>query len=71
MNWLLTGEGSMYRDQIQEQKAEYKKRDEIEQIREWLKDWGNKVDERKHHWLGVQMEQMFPEYREWLNKQGL
>ena len=68
LNWLLTGKGSMY--QIGEEKAEYKKRNEIEKIREWLKLWWNKADERERYWLSVQMERTFPEYKEWLDKQG-
>jgi len=71
IDWLLTGKGPMYHGEIQEQKAEYKKKDEVEQVIGWLKDWQNWADERKRHWLGVQMERTFPEYREWLDKQGL
>jgi len=70
-DWLLMGEGPMYRDQIQEQKAEYKKKDEVDQIRDWLKDWWAQADEKKRNWLEIEMERTFPEYREWLDKQGL
>jgi len=71
LNWLLAGEGPMYQNETREQKAEYKKKDEVERVIGWLKDWQNWADERKRHWLGVQMERTFPEYREWLDKQGL
>ncbi len=74
IDWLLTGKGSMYQNvyqnDLQEEKAEYKKRNEIEKIREWLKLWWNKADERERYWLSVQMERTFPEYKEWLDKQG-
>jgi len=71
LNWLLKGEGPMYQNEIREEKVEYKKKDEVERVIGWLKDWQNWADERKRHWLGVQIERTFPEYREWLDKQGL
>jgi transcriptional regulator with XRE-family HTH domain len=69
LDWLLTGEGAMYRDHIQEERVENKKA--VEQIVEWLKDWWDKANEKERYWLEVQIERTFPEYREWLKKQGL
>jgi transcriptional regulator with XRE-family HTH domain len=69
IDWLLTGEGAMYRDHIQEERVENKKA--VEQIVEWLKDWWDKANEKERYWLEVQIERTFPEYREWLKKQGL
>ncbi|MEN8220830.1 MAG: helix-turn-helix transcriptional regulator [Pseudomonadota bacterium] len=71
MNWLLMGEGPMYRHQLEEKKAEYKKRDKVDQKKDWLSDWWAQADDKKRHWLEIEMGRTFPEYREWLEKQGL
>jgi len=69
MNWLLINEGPMYR--IREETAEYEKKDEIERIIGWLKDWWAQADEKKRNWLEIEIERTFPEYREWLDKQSI
>jgi len=71
LNWLLMGEGPMYHHKLKEERAEYKKKEKVDQIRDWLKDWWAQADEKKRIWLEIEMERLFPEYREWLDKKGL
>lgn len=70
IDWLLTGDGPMHREQahqIQAQPAEYKikRNDEIKYMHDWLDDLWYNADAKKRHWLEIQIGRSFPEYREW------
>jgi len=49
--WLLTGNGSMYREE---------KKEIEEQQPKWLTDWWQQSDEVHKHWLEIQLKQTKP-----------
>lgn len=59
INWLLTGEGTMYRHSQAERKFS-------DTVIEWLKHYQQEMDEKQRIWLEIQMKRCFPEYAEWL-----
>lgn len=61
MNWLLMGEGSMYRHPRAEKKFP-------DTVVEWLKHYQQEMDEKQRIWLEIQMKRCFPEYAEWLRQ---
>ncbi len=64
LNWLLTGEGPMYRDGS----GEEAEAEPVEGMLEWLQDWWDKADEKQRIWLEIQLKRCFPEYAEWLEQ---
>ena len=72
INWLLTGEGSMFRH---EKEKPLNSIDNIaniprEQIKQWVDDFWKDSDEDERAWLKVEMKRKFPEFAGWLKKNG-
>ena len=70
--WLFTGKGSMYRH---EKETPLNSIDNIadiprEQIKQWVDDFWKDSDEDERTWLRVEMKRKFPEFAEWLKKNG-
>ena len=64
MDWLMTGEGEMYKEKpIQKEKTTQFK---SELFLNWLNEWWEQTDEKHRNWLEVQIKRCFPEYAEWL-----
>ena len=61
INWLLTGEGSMYRLPQVERKF-------LDTLVEWLTQFQEEADEKQIIWLEVQIKKCFPEYVEWVQR---
>lgn len=58
IDWLLTGEGEMYRKETGNNFSEFKP------ILIWLEQWWENADEKQRHWLEIQMKRCFPEYEQ-------
>ena len=41
----------------------------LKNIVKWLQSFGANADEKKWHWLEIQMQNNFPDYNQWLSKQ--
>jgi transcriptional regulator with XRE-family HTH domain len=61
-DWLLTGQGEMYRTKPDPNKVT------SVPVLEWLNKWWEDADEKYRNWLEVQMEKCFPEYAQWVKK---
>jgi len=70
VNWLLTGEGSMYRQEKERPSNGIVNIADIprEQIKQWIDDFWKDLDEEKRAWLIVEMKRQFPEFVEWIKK---
>lgn len=70
VNWLLTGEGSMYRQEKERPSNCIVNIADIprEHIKQWIDDFWKDLDEEKRVWLIVEMKRQFPEFVEWLKK---
>lgn len=71
INWLITGEGPMYRmsdgrgqpaGNMREDGADSPR----ETMQEWLEDFWARADEKQRAWLEIEFGRSFPEYRRWL-----
>lgn len=67
--WLLTGEENKL-DLVREGRAAYTSIDEVNQIKAWLDEFWTKASEKERAWLTIQMQHVFPQYRNWLRKNG-
>ena len=65
IDWLLTGEGEMYRKKTIENVENV---ETSEKTIEWLNEWWENADEKHKIWLEVQMQRCFPEYATWLEE---
>ena len=63
IDWLLTGEGEMYRKKTIETVENV---ETSEKTIEWLNQWWENADEKHRHWLEVHMKYYFPDYAAWL-----
>ncbi|MDO9566941.1 MAG: helix-turn-helix transcriptional regulator [Candidatus Desulfaltia sp.] len=70
LNWLLTGEGLMYRQEKERPSNGIVNIADIprEQIKQWIDDFWNDLDKEKKVWLMVEMKRQFPEFALWLEK---
>lgn len=70
VNWLLTGEGQMYRQEKERQSNGIINIANIprEHIKQWIDDFWKDLDEEKRVWLIVEMKRQFPEFALWLEK---
>jgi len=70
VNWLLTGEGPMYRQEKERPSNGIVNIADIprEQIKQWIDDFWKDLDEEKRVWLIVEMKRQFPEFVEWIKK---
>jgi transcriptional regulator with XRE-family HTH domain len=70
LNWLLTGEGLMYKQEKERPSNGIVNIADIprEQIKQWIDDFWNDLDKEKKVWLMVEMKRQFPEFVEWLKK---
>jgi transcriptional regulator with XRE-family HTH domain len=62
-DWLLTGEGEMYRTKLGPKVTSVP-------VFEWLNKWWDNANEKHRYWLEVQMEKCFPEYAQWLKERS-
>jgi transcriptional regulator with XRE-family HTH domain len=65
IDWLLTGEGEMYRKKTIETVENV---ETSEKTIEWLNEWWENADKKHKIWLEVQMQRCFPEYAAWLEE---
>ncbi|MCD4831745.1 MAG: helix-turn-helix domain-containing protein [Anaerohalosphaeraceae bacterium] len=70
INWLLIGEGSMYRQEKPLNSIDNIADIPREQIKQWVDDFWKDSDEDERTWLRVEMKRKFPEFAEWLKKNG-
>jgi transcriptional regulator with XRE-family HTH domain len=63
IDWLLTGQGEMYRTKTEATKETTKG------ITKWLSTWWDGANEEDKHWLNGQMKRCFPEYAEWCEQE--
>lgn len=70
VNWLLTGEGQMYRQEKERPSNGIVNIADIprEHIKQWIDDFWKDLDEEKRVWLIVEMKRQFPEFALWLEK---
>ena len=64
MDWLMTGQGKMYRTKSG---PDFVK---SALVLEWLNKWWENADEKHRYWLEVQMENYFPEYGKWAKERS-
>ena len=64
INWLLTGEGSMFKDKCGKEDIDQAK----DRIKRWIDSFWEKASEKERYWFEVQFEKCFPEFREWKEK---
>ncbi|MBF0567537.1 MAG: helix-turn-helix transcriptional regulator [Nitrospirae bacterium] len=70
--WLLTGEGSMYKDDKAPRRIYGYRREipegEIDMVKmqRFIGSYWEKADEEERTWLKIQFRKAFPEYIEWL-----
>ena len=69
-DWILTGEGSMYRgSKSPGLYGDSEESETIELIIMWLRTWWRGLDNEHRNWLKVQIGRCFPEYAEWTETQ--
>jgi len=69
LNWLLLGEGEMFRGESIQQKSRIPIEDmPKEKIKEWLDAFWTMADIATRNWLEVEIKRRFPEYSDWLQK---
>lgn len=75
LDYLLIGEGSMYRTGAGEKKIVDIKDAPKESLKEWLEEfWKTASDEEKEkfrRWFEVEVSLRFPHYKDWLQKKEL
>jgi transcriptional regulator with XRE-family HTH domain len=65
-NWLLMGQGEIYREEQPKEKITTFK---SKLFLNWLNQWWENADEKHRNWLEIQLKRCFPEYTEWLSQQ--
>ena len=62
INWFLTGEGSMLKDESEKEDIGQPK----ENIKSWIENFWEESTEKERHWFEIQFGKYFPEFLEWL-----
>ncbi|MEO5358469.1 MAG: helix-turn-helix domain-containing protein [Nitrospirae bacterium YQR-1] len=64
INWLLTGEGEILKNET----IQKTKNNSEEDIINWIKKFWKDANEDEKSWLKIQFKKCFTEYQDWLNK---
>ncbi|MBF0487863.1 MAG: helix-turn-helix transcriptional regulator [Nitrospirae bacterium] len=74
INWLLTGTGSMYKEDRPPRPAYFAygevpetEKDKV-RMQRFIGYYWSKADEKERNWLEIQFRKCFPEYLEWIDK---